>query len=254
MLGLGAAALFLLRNRGASEENQAPQLAGAAMMAAGEGTAPDAPFQQYSAPANPIFFFNQGGEMAQIPETNVPRGASSDEDIGTYPGGSSQPELEFTVERSTPTPSTTDISPINPVFSGSDNVNVIPSTVWDAQAQIAKANFMPLLAVTEGNGNLLGLSGSDADISNLSSKEQFRAINVSGDEPFTTTAVVLSEYVQGFTQDADLGRTTSNLRDQFGNIGGSNQFDPAAAANAIVISQTSSIFEDTHVARWDYSE
>ncbi len=413
MLGLGAAALFLLRNRGASEENQAPQLAGAAMMAAGEGTAPDAPFQQYSAPANPIFFFNQGGEMAQIPETNVPRGASSDEDIGTYPGGSSQPELEFTVERSTPTPSTTDISPINPVFSGSgdvnvipatvwddqaqiaeanfmpllaiqetnsnqievigsnvdisnlsskeqfrainvsgdepftttavvlseyvqgfnpasrdqygniggsnqfdpvaaagaqipgtniprgassdedigiypggsnqpeleftverstptpsttdispinpvfsgsDNVNVIPSTVWDEQAQIAKANFMPLLAVTEGNGNLLGLSGSDADISNLSSKEQFRAINVSGDEPFTTTAVVLSEYVQGFTQDADLGRTTSNLRDQFGNIGGSNQFDPAAAANAIVISQTSSIFEDTHVARWDYSE
>ena len=37
MMGLGLAALFLLRNRGGSQEDQAPQLAGAAMMAAGEG-------------------------------------------------------------------------------------------------------------------------------------------------------------------------------------------------------------------------
>ena len=92
MLGLGAAALFLWNNRGASQDAQTDQLTGAAMMAAGEGTSPDAPFQAYSAPANPVFFFNQGGEMAQIPGTNVPRGASSDEDIGVYPGGKNQPE------------------------------------------------------------------------------------------------------------------------------------------------------------------
>jgi hypothetical protein len=55
-MGLGLAALFMLRNRGASEEVQASQLAGAAMMASGEGTAPDAPFQEYSAPANPVVF------------------------------------------------------------------------------------------------------------------------------------------------------------------------------------------------------
>tara|TARA_R110002020_G_scaffold96187_1_gene230649 strand:- start:102 stop:866 length:765 start_codon:yes stop_codon:yes gene_type:complete len=246
MLGLGAAALFFLRNQGGSEENQAPQLAGAAMMAAGEGTAPDAPFQAYSAPANPIFFFNQGGEMAQIPGTNVPRGSSSDEDIGVYPGGTDLPELEFTVARSIPSPSTTDISPINPVFSGSQSIDVIPSTVWDEQAQIAEANFMPLLAIQDTSGGGLEILGSNVNISNLSSKEQFRAIPVGGDEPFTTTATVLTEYVQGFTGSA--------VRDSFGNIGGSNQFDPIAAANAIVVSQTTPTWKDTHVARWDYAE
>ena len=246
MLGLGAAALFLLRGRGGTQEDQAPQLAGAAMMAAGEGTAPDAPFQIYSAPANPVFFFNQGGEMAQIPGTNVPRKASSDEDIGVYPGGNNQPELEFKVAKSVPTPSTTDVSPINPVFSGSGNVNVIPATVWDEQAQIAESNFMPLLAIQDTGAAGIEILGSNVNISNLSSKEQFRAINVSGDAPFTTNATVLTEYVQGFTGGA--------TRDQFGNIGGSNQFDPLAAVNALAVSQTTSTWEDTHVARWDYSD
>ena len=202
MLGLGAAALFFLRNQGGSEEDQAPQLTGAAMMAAGEGTAPDAPFQAYSAPANPVFFFNQGGEMAQIPGTNVPRGASSDEDIGIYPGGANRPELEFEIARSIPSPSTTDISPINPVFSGSDRGIVTPSTIWDEQAAIANANFMPLLAIQDTAGPIGGgidILGSNVNISNLSSKEQFRAVNIDTGFGFTTTGEVLGEYVQGFT-------------------------------------------------------
>ena len=230
MLGLGAAALFFLRNQGGSQEDQVDQLTGAAMMAAGEGTSPDAPFQAYSAPANPVFFFNQGGEMAQIPGTNVPRGASSDEDVGIYPGGANRPELEFEVARSVPSPSTTDISPINPVFSGSDSANVIPSTIWDEQAEIATANFMPLLAIQDTAGGGIDILGSNVNISNLSSKEQFRAINVqSGSTPFTTTGVVLGEYVKGFT---------GSQRDQFGNIGGSNVFDPVAASNAITDNAT----------------
>tara|TARA_R110002020_G_scaffold421967_1_gene631160 strand:+ start:403 stop:1101 length:699 start_codon:yes stop_codon:yes gene_type:complete len=224
MLGLGAAALFFLRNQGGSQEDQVDQLTGAAMMAAGEGTAPDAPFQAYSAPANPVFFFNQGGEMAQIPGTNVPRGASSDEDIGVYPGGINQPELEFTVARSIPSPSTTDISPINPVFSGSDSASVVPSTIWDEQAAIANANFMPLLAIQDTAGSGIDILGSNVNISNLSSKEQFRAVNVDTGFSFTTTGEVLGEYVQGFT--------------------GTN---PGPITNATVVSQT-------HPNRWDYLE
>ena len=239
MLGLGAAALFFLRNQGGSEEDQAPQLAGAAMMAAGEGTAPDAPFQAYSAPANPVFFFNQGGEMAQIPGTNVPRGASSDEDIGVYPGGTNQPELEFEVARSVPSPSTTDISPINPVFSGSTRASVTPATVWDDPGPIAAANFMPQLAIQDSAGGGIDILGGNVDIANLSSKEQFKAFNVSGDAPFTSTGVVLGEYVRGFTGGG---------RDQFGNIGGSNQFDPAAAANAM---DNATVVSQTPINWWD---
>ena len=78
MMGLGVAALWFFNNRGGSQVDQVDQLAGAAMMASGEGTAPDAPFQEYSAPAQPVFFFNQGGQMAKVPGTNVPRGASSE--------------------------------------------------------------------------------------------------------------------------------------------------------------------------------
>jgi len=199
MLGLGAAALFLWNNRGSSQDAQTDQLTGAAMMAAGEGTSPDAPFQAYSAPANPVFFFNQGGEMAQIPGTNVPRGASSDEDIGVYPGGKNQPELEFTVARGIPPTGTSDISPGNPVFAGSPNADITPSTVWDQQAQIAEANFMPLLAIQDTAGSGINILGSNVDISNLSSKEQFRAVNVDTGFGFTTTGDVLGEYVRGFT-------------------------------------------------------
>lgn len=201
LLGLGAAALFLFRNQGGSQEDQADQLTGAAMMAAGEGTAPDAPFQEYSAPANPVFFFNQGGEMAQIPGTNVPLRASSDEDIGIYPGGRNKPELEFTVARGIPPTGTSDISPGNPLFAGSPNVDITPSTVWDEQAQIAEANFLPMLAIQDVQGPMgnTGIKIFGEDIAVLDSKEHFRAVNVDTGFGFTTTGDVLGEYVRGFT-------------------------------------------------------
>jgi hypothetical protein len=206
MLGLGAAALWFL-NRGGSEDDQVDQLTGAAMMASGEGTAPDAPFQAYSAPANPVFFFNQGGEMAQIPGTNVPLAASSGEDIGVYPGGGNKPELEFTVARSVPPAGTSDVSPTTPNFAGTGPVKVTASTIWDQQAQIANANFMPLLAIQDTAGSGINILGSNVDISNLSSKEQFRAVNLGSPgaitSGFTTTGDVLGEYVRGFTGTAD---------------------------------------------------
>jgi hypothetical protein len=198
MLGLGAAALWFM-NRGGSQEDQVDQLAGAAMMASGEGTSPDAPFQAYSAPANPTFFFNRGGQMAQVPGTNVPMGASSDEDIGQYPGGGNRKELEFQVAPSTPPPGTSDISPTTPQFAGTAAGTVTASSVWDQQAVIASANFMPLLAIQDTGGGGVKPLFANTDISNLSSKEQFRALNVDTGFAFTTTADVLGEYVQGFT-------------------------------------------------------
>jgi len=205
MLGLGAAALWFM-NRGGSQEDQVDQLAGAAMMASGEGTAPDAPFQAYSAPSQPVFFFNQGGQMAEIPGTNVPLAASSGEDVGVYPGGGNRPELEFEVARSSPPAGTSDISPTTPEFAGSPaaGLKVTASTVWDQQALIASANFMPLLAIQDTAGGGVDILGSNVDISNLSSKEYFRAVNL-GDPTgaitggFTTTREVLGEYVRGFT-------------------------------------------------------
>ena len=201
MMGLGLAALLWL-NRGGSEEDQAPQLAGAAMMAAGEGTAPDAPFQAYSAPANPVFFFNQGGQMAKVPGSNVPVGASSDEDIGIYPGGQNRPELEFTVARSAPPAGTTDISPTTPEFAGTAPAIVTPSTVWDEPAPIAAANFMPTLAIMDTGGGGIEIIGANVDIATLSSKETFRAENLETGFGFHTTADVLQEYVSGFTGSA----------------------------------------------------
>ena len=201
MLGLGAAALFLWNNRGASQDAQTRQLTGAAMMAAGEGTSPDAPFQEYSAPANAVFYFNQGGEMAQIPGTNVTRGASSDEDIGVYPGGGNQPELEFTVARSVGADGTSDSSPINPNFSGSPTAVITPSTFWDDQSAIAAANQMPVLAIQNVQGPMggSGVKIFGEDIAVLDSKEHFRAVNVGQNFGFSTTGDVLGEYVRGFT-------------------------------------------------------
>ena len=225
MMGLGVAALLWL-NRGGSEEDQADQLAGAAMMAAGEGTAPDAPFQAYSAPANPVFFFNRGGQMAKVPGSNVPLGASSDEDIGIYPGGQNRPELEFTVARSVPPNGTSDISPTTPEFAGTPAVSVTPATIWDQQSQIAEANFMPLLAIQDTAGGGIDILGANTDISNLSSKEQFRAVNVDTGFAFTAqSGDVLGEYVRGFT-GTPAGPTT----------------------NATVVSQTTTY--DTSVPAW----
>jgi hypothetical protein len=170
MMGLGVAALWFFNNRGGSQVDQVDQLAGAAMMASGEGTAPDAPFQDYSAPAQPVFFFNKGGQMAQVPGTNVPVRASSDEDIGIYPGGRNQPELEFQVSRSFPPAGTTDISPTTPEFSGDPlgTSPVKPSTVWDDPIQIGgSADYSALLAI---QGAVAGLADN---IATLNSKEVF---------------------------------------------------------------------------------
>jgi hypothetical protein len=198
MMGLGVAALLWL-NRGGSEEDQADQLAGAAMMAAGEGTAPDAPFQAYSAPANPVFFFNQGGQMAKVPGSNVPLGASSDEDIGIYPGGQNRPELEFKVARGPIPAGTSDISPTTPEFAGPGAGNVTPASIWDDPAQSAAANFMPMLAIQDTGGGGIEIIGANVDIATLSSKETFRAENLETGFGFHTTADVLQEYVSGFT-------------------------------------------------------
>ena len=225
LMGLGAAALWFM-NRGGSQEDQVDQLAGAAMMASGEGTAPDAPFQAYSAPANPVFFFNQGGQMAKVPGSNVPLGATSDEDIGIYPGGQNRPELEFTVARSVPPAGTSDISPTTPEFAGPGAAKVTPATVWDEQSQIAEANFMPLLAIQHTAGGGIDILGANTDISNLSSKEQFRAVNLDTGFAFTAqSGDVLGEYVRGFTGTP-----------------------PGPTTNTTVVSQTATF--DTRVPAW----
>ena len=197
MLGLGAAALLFM-NRGGSDEDEADQLAGAAMMAAGEGTSPDSPFQLYTSPSDPAFFFNQGGEMAKVATSSIPTAAAFGEDIGQYPGAESKPELEFQVESSNPPIGTSDISPTTPEFAGDGILSVAAASIWDEQAAIAEANFMPLLAVQTGGGGIKVL-GSNVDISTLSSKEQFRAVNERG-SVYTTTDEVLGEYVSGFNE------------------------------------------------------
>ena len=224
-MGLGIAALFMLNRRG-SEEDQANQLTGAAMMATGEGTAPDAPFQMYSPPTNPAFFFNEGGQMAKVPGSPVPINATGDEDIGVYPGGNNRPELEFEVEPSIPPAGTSDISPTTPEFEGSDRGTVVASNIWDQQSKIAEANFMPLLAIQDTAGGGIDILGANTDISNLSSKEQFRAVNVNTGFAFTAeSADVLGEYVRGFTGSP-----------------------PGPTTNATVVSQTATY--DTSLPAW----
>jgi len=201
MVGLGMAGLWFMNRQRGSQEDQVDQLAGAAMMASGEGTAPDAPFQLYSGPANPVFFFNQGGQMTKVPGTMVPMAASAGEDIGVYPGGKDRPELEFEIARSYPPEGTTDISPTTPEFAGKSGAGAVTaSNIWDQQALIASANFMPLLAVQDTGGGGVDILGSNVDISTLSSKEQFRAVNLNTGFAFTTTGGVLGEYVRGFTE------------------------------------------------------
>jgi hypothetical protein len=202
MVGLAMAGLWFL-NRGGSEEDQVDQLAGAAMMASGEGTAPDAPFQAYSAPSNPSFFFNQGGQMAKV-------SAKSDGAADKPPY--TKPELEFQVDRSNPPAGTTDISPTTPQFAGAGTFDVASAAIWDDQAAIANANFMPLLAISDTDGGGVKILGSNVDIATLSSKEQFRAVNLDTGFGFTTTGQVLGEYVRGFIDSApDPEPITSNI-------------------------------------------
>jgi len=191
MVGLGLVGLWFMNRQSGSQEDQVGQLTGASMMAAGEGTAPDAPFQPYSAPSDPIFFFNEGGQMTKVPGTNVPVGATSDEDIGRYPGfaGSKTdqvgrptyvPELEFTVDRSIPPAGTSDGSPTTPEFAGTAPLSVTASTIWDQEALIANANFMPLLAIQDVQG--ISILQSNVDIATIKSTDQFRGLNVTGSE------------------------------------------------------------------------
>jgi len=207
MMGLAMAGLWFMNRQRGSQEDQVDQLTGAAMMASGEGTAPDAPFQSFSGPADPVFFFNQGGQMTKVPGAPLPSNVRSGEDIGKHPGGGNPPELEFEIEKGVPAPGTSDDSPINPAFSG-DAQNVFPSTIWNDQAAIAVANAMPLLAIQDAEGGGIEIVGSNVDIATLSSKEQFRAVSFSdptGDITggFTTTGEVLAEYVRGFNTSVD---------------------------------------------------
>jgi hypothetical protein len=200
MVGLAMAGLWFMNRQRGSEEDQVDQLAGAAMMASGEGTAPDAPFQAYSAPSNPSFFFNEGGQMAKVsPESS---GAA---DKPPY----TKPELEFQVDRNNPPVGTTDISPTTPQFAGTGVFDVASAAIWDDQAAIANANFMPLLAIQDTQGGGINILGSNVDISTLSSKEQFRAVNLDTGFGFTTTGSVLGEYVRGFIDNPPAKYTPS---------------------------------------------
>jgi len=184
MVGLGLAGLWFMNRQRGSQEDQAGQLTGAAMQASGEGTWPAAP----------------GGGLGElysfITGTNVPLGASSDEDIGIYPGGVNRPELEFKVEKSVPPAGTSDDSPTTPEFEGTAPLSVTASTIWDQQALIAQANFMPLLAIQDVQG--IGILQSNVDIATLTSTDKFRAINVGTGDIFTTTGAVLGEYTAGW--------------------------------------------------------
>jgi len=145
--------------------------------------------------------------MTKVPGTNVPVGATSDEDIGRYPGfaGSKTdqvgrptyvPELEFTVARSTPPDGTSNDSPTTPEFAGTAPLSVTASTIWDQQALIAEANFMPLLAIQDVQG--ISILRSNVDIATLTSTDQFRGLNVTTGDVFTTTGEVFGEYTAGW--------------------------------------------------------
>jgi len=193
MVGLGLAGLWFMNRQRGSQEDQVGQLTGAAMQASGEGTAP-APLGGGWGMLMP--FFDQTGGKPRVPSANIPRSASSDEDIGIYPGGGYKPELEFQIAKSIPPAGTSDDSPTTPEFAGTAPVSVTASTIWDQQALIAEANFMPLLAIQDVQG--ISILQSNVDIATLTSTDKFRAINVGTGDIFTTTGAVLGEYTAGW--------------------------------------------------------
>ena len=188
LMGLGMVGLWFMNRQRGSEEQQAQQLTGASMMAAGEGTSPDAPLQAVSPVANPFFFFNQAGEMNRVPGTNVPLAASSGEDIGVYPGTRLPvPELNFIIQRNPPATGTSDVSPTTPAFVG-DPLNtseITSSSVWDNPRFAASANFMPTLAIQPMDQGIKIL-GANVDIATLKPHEGFRAFDVVTGDDFTT--------------------------------------------------------------------
>jgi hypothetical protein len=184
MVGLGLAGLWFMNRQRGSQEDQVGQLTGAAMQSSGEGTWPA----------------SLGGGLGELYSvmagTNVPLDASTDEDIGVYPGGGNRPELEFTVAKSIPPAGTSDPSPTTPAFAGTAPLSVTASTIWDQEALIASANFMPLLAIQDVQG--ISILQSDVDIATLTSTDKFRAINVGTGDVFTTTGGVLAKYTRGW--------------------------------------------------------
>jgi len=182
MVGLGLAGLWFMNRQRGSQEDQVGQLTGAAMQSSGEGTWPAS--------------WGVGVDYSVMDGTNVPLRASSDEDIGIYPGGVNRPELEFKVKKSIPPAGTSDDSPTTPEFAGTAPLSVTASTIWDQQALIAQANFMPLLAIQDVQG--ISILQSNVDIATLTSTDKFRAINVGTGDVFTTTGAVLGEYTAGW--------------------------------------------------------
>ena len=184
MVGLGLAGLWFMNRQRGSQEDQVGQLTGAAMQSSGEGTWPA----------------SVGRTLYSVfPGTNVTLGPSTDEDIGRYPGvvGSKYvPALEFTVEKTVPAAGTSDTSLTTPQFAGTPALSVTASTIWDQEALIADANFMPLLAIQDVQG--ISILGSNVDIANLTSTDPFRAFNVTTGDVFKTTAAVLGEYTRGW--------------------------------------------------------
>ena len=153
--------------------------------------------------------------MTKVPGAAIPFAATSGEDIGSYPGGTNPPELEFEVGRSDPPIGTTDPSPTTPEFAGGGDATFITSTIWDNQAAIAAANTMPLLAV-QTEGGQIAVLGPNVDIATISSDEYFRAINVGTGDVFTSTPDTVEEAIrQGYftpptkkpaaTSDEDIG-------------------------------------------------
>jgi len=184
MVGLGLAGLWFMNRQRGSQEDQAGQLTGAAMQASGEGTWPASPWN------------GLGQLYSFMPGTNVPLRATSDEDIGIYRGGVNRPALEFTVEKTVPAAGTSDTSLTTRQFEGSPAATVTASTIWDQQALIAQANFMPLLAIQDVQG--ISILQSDVDIATLTSTDKFRGVNVTTGDVFTTTGAVLGEYTTGW--------------------------------------------------------
>jgi hypothetical protein len=175
LLGLGAAALWMF---GRGEESS---LVDTASTASGMGAAPRQPV---ALPAG-----------LKIPGTNVPAAASTDEDIGVYPGPVQRGALDFAIPVGPVAVGTSDNSPVKKAFQETQPQTIVHN-YWEQPEQIAQTNAMPMVAIRDTIGG--GLE-TTTNIATLDSKEKFRAVNVDTGFTFHTSPGVLEEYVQGFT-------------------------------------------------------
>jgi hypothetical protein len=176
IVGLGAAALWMF---GRGTENN---LVDTASTASGMGAAPRQP------EFVPIVF--------NVPGTNVPWAASTDEDIGVYPGPVQRGALDFSVATGPVAAGTSDNSPVNPAFTSSQPSEIV-TNAWENAAAIAAANDTPIVKIRE---TMTGGVAATTNIATLSSKEQFTVLSDHSAFPstFQTTPDVLVEYVAGF--------------------------------------------------------